>query len=664
MDEKAAAAAMEAQIARAKATIEKIQQGGLTPDAAGSLMELASTLGRTLAEQGGMALPAVRPGAQMSPQEMQEMVQALSGQIESLTGGGQATSAPRPPPVATPPARPPPAIQARPAPPAPSAPKQARPAAPRGPARPPSRGRAPRAGGDSFLGHRSYSQAEMLGARATYSPHETAQREARRLRVLQEQGVRPNLIAGEIARQLGQNEDPSFRKSLVDEVKPQLEEMASSLATLAPAERQEVLDGLGRVALQVGPEHAESFAPVLSAGAVAEAEALFQSARQGTPPGEVARALEQALDRAPSPTYRGALVDAAGPVVTALARALAGAAPDVLRGGLASLSRAAERLGRSGATALAAGVAQGLAQAGFGPRGANALAAELGRAIVSGPHGASLGVELGFTLKSAGSPAEADEVFRAVAGALVSARSKLQEALGQTGAGGGRAAEAAALLAALLPGAGLALALRPWGGAERTVPERQLDSQSVLVLGALDFLAPLPQGQRALVEAARAQQQDAPTFLDALPHAAAELSDPVFEALLRQSGFDPAAFGERGRFFLGRVAEALGRGLAGAVHELRRGGQAVEAAGLLRSAVIKNTRLFGLMEKGGPQVASALVAVLDTGEVQLSSSMEELERVGGYFAAHRDLDKRNQDRTFPAPPAVRALAEALAGRAG
>lgn len=420
---------------------------------------------------------------------------------------------------------------------------------------------------------------------------------------------------------------------------------------------------------------------------------LLQEGLEGRSPRVLAERLEQVMREAPGLAQRSQRMGAAGSLLARLASALRDAPAAEQGAALASLSRTFELLGKNAAAVLSAALAGGLGLVDGNERLRTALAQQLGRALREGPNGASFSVQLAFALRDAGARSLAGQVFHATASALHDARVHCQEVARAIRTAGERIQklrgsaqgepqgevaaaleqaqrqreqevarmEAAAMsLASMLQGAGLAILLRPYPPRARPVPEMELDGQALLALGAIDLVGPTAAGQSALAEAAVAQARGERSFLDVLPRVAADLSSPEYEAFLGQNGIAPMVFRNRGRDFLGRVAEALGRAAVGAVLALHRAGQTDEAGILLRSLVGRNCQLFGLRDSGGDVVGGALGYVLEAVTTRrFIPPLEWLETAASFHAAFRGLQVAGSPQAPVVPRAVQSLGVAL-----
>jgi hypothetical protein len=499
-----------------------------------------------------------------------------------------------------------------------------------------------------------------LGEEQEETAFDQARREALFLQQLEHQGAAPSRIARELSSQLGVSRDREFKHLLSDQVRPQMEALASRVGEVPVEERRALAAYASRAAWQVGVQSAVTFEKLLCAAGAAEAAQLAASTERG-----VTRAaqLEQALRRAASPAYRAALIDAGRGGLTALAGEAVRLKPEERHLTWVSLLRSAGCVELESLPVMAEAVVAGV----LGTRRADAagtLAQALGPALRLAPGGGSWAVQLIVTLAARGEVKAAEqlagavrEVIHEALGGCIEVFTKLRMVRGRPSAAEVSEADLlrdlesrAALLVSLLPTCSRVLeqgdAIPPAASA--------LVAEALLSMASLDVVGAIAPGQRLLRQALLAQERASPVFLTTLPRVALTLAQPQLVRPLVEHGFAPANFRSGGRLFSQKVATQLGRALAGPVLARSRKGDGAAAKVLLRSAVRSNAELFGLAPEGARLAGDVLEALRDKpGPLALKRTLVILGRLRSQHALVKE----------PGAEPLHALAAALAARA-
>ncbi|MBN1208038.1 MAG: hypothetical protein JXB05_24450 [Myxococcaceae bacterium] len=473
----------------------------------------------------------------------------------------------------------------------------------------------------------------LLGEEQEETPFDQAKREALFLQHLEREGEPASNIARLLNAQLGVDRDREFKDLLTDQVKPQLESMASRVAE-APADERRTLAALvSRAAYQVGSKSSGAFTKLLASAGVAEAAHLATSSEA-----VVARAtqFEQALRRAASPEYRSALIDAGRATLEQLARDAEGLTPEERHPTWISLLRSAESLEPQSLPAMAEAVVSGILATGRA-EAAGTLAEFLPPALKVAPGGGSWAFQLALTLFARGEVKAAEQLggalhewIRQARGSCTPIFKNLREL---SAAPSGGASEATllreleahiSLLAATIPacaymiehGQGLPPAAAP------------LLTEATVSMASLNIVGATAPGQQLLRRMLLAQERGGQTFLTTLPRLALALSQKQLVQPLWNNGLLPASYQFGGRPFLDRVALHTGRALAAPVLARSKKGDEGSAKVLLRTAILGNAALFGLKPDGAHLAAEALESLRQRpGSLALRRTLELLEKI-------------------------------------
>ena len=521
-----------------------------------------------------------------------------------------------------------------------------------------------------LLGDDDYAEKERnhhrarawLGENQDETSFDQARREALFLQQLERQGAAPSRIARELSTQLGVSRDREFKHLLSDQVRPQMEALASRVGEAPVDERRALAAYVSRAAWQVGVQSAVTFEKLLAAAGAAEAAHLAASTG-----GVATRAaqLEQSLRRAASPAYRAALLDAGRGGLEALAGGAVKLTPEERHRTWVSLLRAAQSVEPDSHPMMAEAVVAGV----LGTRRVNAagtLAQAMGPALRAAPGGGSWGGQLIIALAARGEVKAAEQlagtvrdVVHAELAGCVELFAGLRLVRGRPSSAGPSEADLlrelesrAALLVALLPTCSRVLE----EGSAIPPAASPLVAEALLAMASLDVVGAIAPGQRLLRRALLAQERASPVFLTTLPRVALTLAQPQLVRPLVDLGFAPANFRSGGRLFSQKVATHLGRALAGPVLARTRKGDVPAAKVLLRSALRSNAELFGLAPEGARLAGDALEALRDKpGPLPLQRTLAILGRIRKQHALVKEPGGGEP---------LHALATALGARAG
>lgn len=474
----------------------------------------------------------------------------------------------------------------------------------------------------------------LAGDEQEQSQFNQARREALFMQHLERQGEPPSRIARHLNSQLGSSRDQEFKHLLSDQVKPQMEAMATKVGDVPADERRALAALVSRAAYQVGTQGSGTFEKLLSAAGTAEAEQLAEAA--DTVATQAAQ-LKQALQRASNPAYRAALIEAARGSLEKIAADSVGLRPEDRQQTWIALLRSAETLRPESHAALAEAVVTGV-RGTKRPNAADTIAEALGPALRTVPGGGSWVVQLIVTFAARGEPQASERLAGAVHAVLREAREhcvpafkQLRDLKSRPSKGTDseekllREAEAVApLLVSLTPACSQVLekgTAMPPGAAP-------LISEAVIALAALDLLGPTAAGQRLLRQALLSQEREGQTFLTTLPKVARTLAQPQVVRPLVESGLVVASYQSGARLFLEHIATDTSRALAAPVLARSQKGDASSARALLRSAIRSNAELFGLTPDGAHLAADALEALRDKpNPMALQRTLSLLEKI-------------------------------------
>jgi hypothetical protein len=457
----------------------------------------------------------------------------------------------------------------------------------------------------------------LAGDEQEQSQFNQARREALFMQHLERQGEPPSRIARHLNSQLGSSRDQQFKHLLSDQVRPQMEAMATKVGEVPSDERRALAALVSRAAYQVGTQGSGTFEKLLSAAGMAEAEQLAEVADTAA---TQAAQFKQALQRASNPAYRAALIEAARGSLEKIAADSVGLPPEERQQTWTSLLRSAETLRPESHAALAEAVMAGV----LGikrPNAADTLIEALGPALRTVPGGGSWVVQLIITFAARGQTQAAERLASEVLAVLREARTscvpafkQLRDITSRPSKGTDseekllREVEAVAPpLVSLIPACSQVLekgAALPPGAAP-------LIGEAVVAMAALDLLGPTAAGQRLLRHALLAQEREGQTFLTTLPKVARTLAQPQVVRPIVESGLVVASYQSGARLFLEHVATYTSRALAAPVLARSQKGDASSARALLRSAVRSNAELLGLTPDGAHLAADALEALRD-----------------------------------------------------
>jgi hypothetical protein len=457
----------------------------------------------------------------------------------------------------------------------------------------------------------------LVGEEQEQSQFNQARREALFMQHLERQGAPPSNIARHLNSQLGGSRDQDFKHMLTDQVRPQMDAMANKVGQVPVDERRTLAALVSRAAYQVGTQSSGTFEKLLSAAGMAEAEQLAAPTEAVD---ERAAQIKQALQRAASPAYRAALVEAARGNLEKLAASTLGLSPDERQRTWVSLLRSAETLRPESHAVLADAVVTGVVGT-KRPNAAETLAEALGLALRTVPGGGSWVIQLIVTLSARGEAQASERLAMAVHEVVSEARQRCIPAFKQlrdiksrpaNGTGGEEKAlreidAVASPLASLIPGCSQVLehgsAIPPGAAA--------LIGEALIALASLDLLGPTAAGQRIFRQALLSQERDGQTFLTTLPKVARTLAQPQVVRPIVEGGLVVASYQSGGQRFLEHVATYTSQALAAPVKARTQKGDASSARALLRSGVRNNAVLFGLTPDGAHVAAEALEALRD-----------------------------------------------------
>jgi hypothetical protein len=474
----------------------------------------------------------------------------------------------------------------------------------------------------------------LAGDEQEQSQFNQARREALFMQHLERQGEPPSRIARHLNSQLGSSRDQQFKHLLSDQVRPQMEAMATKVGEVPTDERRALAALVSRAAYQVGTQGSGTFEKLLSAAGMAEAEQLAEVADTAA---TQAAQFKQALQRASNPAYRAALIEAARGSLEKIAADSVGLPPEERQQTWTSLLRSAETLRPESHEALAQAVMAGVLST-KRPNAADTLIEALGPALRTVPGGGSWVIQLIITFAASGQTQASERLASEVLAVLREARTRCVPAFKQLrditirpskGTDSEekllREVEAVAPpLVSLIPACSQVLekgAALPPGAAP-------LVSEAVVAMAALDLLGPTTAGQRLLRHALLAQEREGQTFLTTLPKVARTLAQPQVVRPLVESGLVVASYQAGARLFLEHVATYTSRALAAPVLARSQKGDASSARALLRSAIRSNAELLGLTPDGAHLAADALEALRDKpNPVALQRTLSLLEKI-------------------------------------
>ena len=474
----------------------------------------------------------------------------------------------------------------------------------------------------------------LAGDEQEQSQFNQARREALFLQHLERQGEPPSRIARHLNSQLGSSRDQEFKHLLSDQIKPQMEAMATKVGEVPTDERRALAALVSRAAYQVGTQGAGTFEKLLSAAGMAEAEQLAEAAE---PVAAQAAQLKKALQRASNPAYRAALIEAARGSLQKIAADSVGLPPEERQNTWTALLRAAETLRPDSHAALAEAVAAGVLGT-KRPNAADTLVEALGPALRTAPGGGSWVIQLIVTLAARGEPKASERLASEVLAVLREARERCVPAFKQlrdlksrpakgTGSEEKLLLEVEAVapaLVSLIPACSQVLergTAMPPGAAP-------LIGEAVIALAALDLLGSTASGQRLLRQALLSQEREGQTFLTTLPKVARTLAQPQVVRPLVESGLVVASYQSGARLFLEHLATDTSRALAAPVLARSQKGDASSARSLLRSAIRSNAELLGLTPDGAHLAADALEALRDKpNPMALQRTLSLLEKI-------------------------------------
>lgn len=472
-----------------------------------------------------------------------------------------------------------------------------------------------------------------LGDEKEETEFDEAKRAALFLLHLERQGELPTRIARHLNALLAVHEDREFKHMISDQVRPQMDAMASRIDEIDEGERRMLAALISRAAFQVGVRSSENYGRLLAAAGAAEAARLAQSSD-----GPVKRAeqLLQALRQAASPTYRTAVIEAGRGGLEWLGSDLVGLSPRELLQTWVSLFHAAECIDLLTLPTMAEALVSGAASKG-GSTAMVPLAEVLTPALKAAPWGGALAVQVIVTLAGRGETKAAEqlsgvlcEVIRQARGQCVPALGALRDLRANPAAGGDEQSllqeleRQAPLLAALIPTCSRVLEKGQGIPAEASA----VLGESLLCMATLNIVGATSAGQQLLRKTLLGQERNMENFLVTLPRVALTLAQPKLVRPLWDSGLTPAHFQFGGRPFLERVALYTGRAVAGAVLARNQKGDFSAAKVLLRSAIRSNPALFGLTPDGAYLAAEALEALRERpNKVILKGTMVRLAKV-------------------------------------
>jgi hypothetical protein len=454
----------------------------------------------------------------------------------------------------------------------------------------------------------------LMGDEQEESPFDEAKREALFLQYLEQQGEPPSNIARQLNSQLGLDRDRTFKDLLSEQVRPQMESMASKVAEAPVDERRAVAALVSRAAYQVGNKSAGAFTRLLTLAGVAEAEHLAASSEAVR---ERATQFEQALRRAASPEYRAGLLDAGLPTLEQLGRDVVGLTPEERHPTWVSLLRSAESLEHDRLPAMAEAVVSGVMSTQRADA-AGTLAEALAPALKVAPGGGSWAFQLALTLFARGEEKAAGQLGGAIVQWIHQARAsctpiftRLRELVSAPAGANNEASllrelEAhAAPLAAVVPTCATIIE----NGSKLPPAAAPMVIEAMVSMASLNIVGATAPGQQLLRRTLLAQERGSQTFLTMLPRLALTLAQKQMTQHLWNNGLLPASYQPGGRPFLDRVALCTGRALAAPVLARGKKGDDDSAKALLRTAILTNAALFNLKPEGARLVADAVEAL-------------------------------------------------------
>ena len=474
----------------------------------------------------------------------------------------------------------------------------------------------------------------LAGDEQEQSQFNQARREALFMQHLERQGEPPSRLARHLNSQLGSSRDQEFKHLLSDQVRPQMEAMATKVGEVPTDERRALAALVSRAAYQVGTQGSGTFEKLLSAAGTAEAEQLAEAA--DTVATQAAQ-LKQALQRASNPAYRAALIEAARGSLEKIAADSVALPPEERQKTWMLLLRAAETLRPESHAALAEAVVTGVLGT-RRPNAADMVAEALGPALQMVPGGGSWVIQLIITFAARGQTQTSERLANEVHTVLHEARTRcvpafkqLRDLKSRPSKGTDseekllREVEAVApLLVSLIPACSQVLekgTAMPPGAAP-------LIGEAAIAMATLDLLGPTSAGQGLLRHALLSQERDGQTFLTTLPKVARTLAQPQVVRPIVESGLVVASYQSGARLFLEHIATYTSRALAAPVLARSQKGDASSARALLRSAIRSNAELFGLTPDGAYVAADALETLREKpNPMALQRTLSLLEKI-------------------------------------
>lgn len=435
-----------------------------------------------------------------------------------------------------------------------------------------------------------------------------ARREARLLEQMELQGEAPSRILGQLNGQLSEDRGAAFKRLLSDEVRPQLDRLATRVHEVPTDERRRMSALVSRAMHQVGAQNAPTFDKLLHSTVDAEALHLADAA---APVATRAEELSLALRRAASPTYRAALISRGQGLIEALGQDVADLSAEQLPPVIGSLLHTGETLTGASATAFADAFLTGLLSR---PETAGAFFVALAPALRDAPAAGFWALQLLLVLAARGEVNLAQYQAGVLHVLLREARERCKHdvlalrTLKPQSAGREAPSREQELWRQLDTTASLMVRLMPACGAMYALRERlpaPLADEALLALGELDLVSATAPGQQVVRQALLEQERGEWTFLSALPSVAFDLCEPrIVQALSGGLALPMSMIG--GEMYLKRVAIQTGRALTGPVVAWSQKGDAAAARQLLRSALYINAPLFGLGSTGLDRAAALL----------------------------------------------------------